>query len=640
MTAPETSIVVRTYNEARRLPALFEAFGQQRYTDFEVILVDSGSIDGSREIAAALGHRVIRISNHDFTFGYSLNVGIRVARGRFIAIVSAHTVPVDENWLARLVEPLRDADSAMVYGRQLGVRSSKFSEAEDFRRTFGEAPQVLRPPQFFANNANSAIRRDLWEQEPFDESLPGLEDIGWAKHWMERDHRVIYEPEAALYHIHEETWHQVRHRYYREAVAAHWIGVRSGWGAASEPFKEFGRAVTDLARSVRPGGNPAAQRLSVGARAREILQFRANKTYGTVRGLLDGAAMKSPAERQKFYFDDTSRAVVIHGANKASLDEVEVPELRPGEVLIRVAHVAVCATDLEIYSGRLGYYRNGMASYPITPGHEFSGHIAAVGTNVSKLSEGDAVVVECIQSCGVCAECAHGNHIGCPDRTEIGVFGRSGGYAEHAVAPARFVQKLAPGTDMRQAALIEPLAVNLKGLRRLFGGRPNGGSPGRCAVVGAGPLGHLCARILDLQGHRVRAFDRSPERLEFFTGTGVEVSESLEELADFPTVVEVTGNPEALDRVLHDSPAGADILLLGLPYAERRFSFENIAAYDKTVIGSVGSTGEDFSAAIRLLPELDLAAFTRHSAPLADYHKAWEMSRQPDVLKVMIDPRS
>ena len=113
-----------------------------------------------------------------------------------------------------------------------------------------------------------------------------------------------------------------------------------------------------------------------------------------------------------------------------------------------------------------------------------------------------------------------------------------------------------------------------------------------------------------------------------------------EELADFPTVIEVTGNPDALDKVLRDSPAGADILLLGLPYARRQFSFECIAAYDKTVVGSVGSTRQDFAAAVRLLPELDLAAFTRLSVPLAEFGKAWEMSRRPDVLKVIIDAQS
>ena len=89
-------------------------------------------------------------------------------------------------WLGNLIKPLHDDTTAMVYGRQLGARSSNFSEAQDMRRTFGKQRRVLRPPRFFANNANSAVRKDLWRQHPFDEGLLGLEDIEWAKYWMKR----------------------------------------------------------------------------------------------------------------------------------------------------------------------------------------------------------------------------------------------------------------------------------------------------------------------------------------------------------------------------------------------------------------------------------------------------------------------
>ncbi len=92
-----------------------------------------------------------------------------------------------------------------------------------------------------------------------------------------------------------------------------------------------------------------------------------------------------------------------------------------------------------------------------------------------------------------------------------------------------------------------------------------------------------------------------------------------------------------MHTTLHQSPPGASILLLGLPYGEREFSFETIAAYDKTVVGSVGSTAEDFEAAIRLLPDLDLEPFFRTSFPLARFAEAWEESRKGSVLKVLLD---
>jgi len=111
----------------------------------------------------------------------------------------------------------------------------------------------------------------------------------------------------------------------------------------------------------------------------------------------------------------------------------------------------------------------------------------------------------------------------------------------------------------------------------------------------------------------------------------------LETLDQFDVVVEVTGNRDALDTVLRNSAAGATILLIGLPYGEKTFSFETIAAYDKAVIGTVGSTKKDFEAAIEILPKLDLSAHTIHRRSLNEFSEAWNDSKKPDVLKVIID---
>src|SRR5438045_1974876 len=222
----ETSIVIRMFNEEKHLVALYEGIDKQTYRDYEIVVVDSGSFDRSREISEQHSDTIVQIASHDFTFGHSLNAGIAECRGAFIVIVSAHTLPIDEQWLGRVVEPLRDDRTAMVYGCQRGYATSKFGELLDFERTFGTERKVLFPPNYFANNANSAIKRELWVEHPFDETLPGLEDIEFAKYWMERGHRVVYEPDAGIHHIHEESWPQVRRRYYREGQAAKWIGVR------------------------------------------------------------------------------------------------------------------------------------------------------------------------------------------------------------------------------------------------------------------------------------------------------------------------------------------------------------------------------------------------------------------------------
>ena len=643
MSHPEISVVIRTYNEEKYLPDLLEAIKRQTFPNYEIIIVDSGSWDRTHEIAQRGADKLLHMQSRDFTFGYALNVGIQEAAGRFIVIVSAHTLPLNPQWLDKLTEPLNDERTAMVYGRQLGAAGSKFSEIQDMRRTFGLKRKVLCPPHVFANNANSAIRKDLWHQHAFDESLLGLEDIEWAKYWMERDYQVVYEPEAALYHIHEESWRQVRRRYYREAVAARRMGLKGIRHVLVTPitetintFFDFARMATSVGRMATSSDDVSQAENTISDLIPESILFRANKSIGTVRGLLNGAIMDNPVAQRNILFERICKAVVIKGPGQASMEEIEIPEIKPGDVLIRVAYEAVCATDLEIFDGSLGYYKNGTAEYPIIPGHEFSGRAVASGPNVQHVQDGAAVVVECIQSCGVCAECQRDNQIACQSRAEMGVINRNGGYAEYVVVPGRFVHCLPAGFDLQKACLCEPLAVALKGLKRLRRTWLAKKEPKRCAVVGAGPLGHMCARVLSLWGHQVTVFDRDPTRRGYFAGSDIEVSDDLSCLKEYDNLIEVTGSPAALDTILHESPAGATILLLGLPYAHRKFTFESIVAFDKMIVGSVGSSAKHFEKAIELLPRLDVSGFMEKILDFGEFKAGWQLARSHKHLKIIL----
>ena len=635
--SPETSVVIRTFNEAKYLPGLLKSLETQSYRDFEIVLVDSGSMDGTREIAAAYAHKLLRIDSHDFTFGYSLNVGVDAASGSYAVLVSAHTLPVSNDWLRTLIEPLYREDTAMCYGRQLGWSTSKFSEALDLGRTFGNHRKVLHPPNFFGHNANSAIRKGLWLEHPFDEVLPGLEDIEWAKHWMLQGYQVVYNPEAALYHIHEEQWRQIQRRYYREAVAARTIGVKGKRHALLEPFREASLAVLDLGHAMGPTASIETVPGSRWRRPSEIMQFRAHKVLGTVKGLLDGTAMRDPVSRESYFFDRSSEAVVIHGPGRSSREAIPIAEIKPGEVLIRTAYCGVSGTDFELFEGTLTPRSEGSVKYPIVPGHEFTGRVVDFGPNVSHLQEADQVVVQSVQPCDSCAECRRSNWNGCQEKVELGVSGRNGGYSQFVVVPSRFAHRLPPGLDLRKATLSEPMAVILKGLNRVARHLTEEPENRRWAVVGAGSLGHLCAKTLAHWGHRVTVFDRDPVRRSYFDDTEIDTSDDLSRLHEFDLLVELTGDPEALERMLHRSGAGATILLLGLPYAHKPFTFERLVAYDKTVVGSMGSNPAELEQAIQLLPELDLQLFTECVVPLSDYRRAWDLFRQRKHLKVILD---
>ncbi|HEY3312391.1 MAG TPA: glycosyltransferase family 2 protein [Anaerolineales bacterium] len=220
------SIVIRAYNEGRHLGRLLDGIRQQTVQDVEIILVDSGSSDETVSIAEAHGAKIIHIHPQDFTFGRSLNLGMEAVTHELVVIASAHVYPVYPDWLERLLEPFAGSATALTYGKQrgsptgeLGLGSTtKFSEHEIFARWYPEQPS-LKQDHPFCNNANAAIRKRLWVEHPYDETLTGLEDLAWAKWALEQGYNLAYIPTAEIIHVHDETPKGVFNRYKREAMA-------------------------------------------------------------------------------------------------------------------------------------------------------------------------------------------------------------------------------------------------------------------------------------------------------------------------------------------------------------------------------------------------------------------------------------
>lgn len=214
----QCSIVIRAYNEERHIGRLLEGISRQTVRDVDVILVDSGSTDGTVEIAASFGAKVLHITPDEFTFGRSLNLGIEEASSPLIVIASAHVYPVYPDWLERLIEPFSDPRVALTYGRQRGGGTTKFSEHQIFAQWYSQYsdPRQAHP---FCNNANAAIRRSVWEQHIYDETLTGLEDLAWANWALHAGYAISYVAEAEIVHVHHETPRGVYNRYRREAMA-------------------------------------------------------------------------------------------------------------------------------------------------------------------------------------------------------------------------------------------------------------------------------------------------------------------------------------------------------------------------------------------------------------------------------------
>ncbi|MBI4184837.1 MAG: glycosyltransferase family 2 protein [Proteobacteria bacterium] len=200
MSPPRVSVIIRTRNEEAWIGECLAMVFRQDHPDFEVILVDNRSTDHTLEVARRHPVRDV-VSVERYRPGQALNAGIRRASGALIACLSAHCIPRDEGWLRALAAGFDDAGVAGVYGRQLPLAFSTALDKRDLLTVFGLDRRVQVKDYFF-HNANSMIRRSVWERIPFDEEVTNIEDRHWGKAVIEAGYRLVYEPRAAVYHHH------------------------------------------------------------------------------------------------------------------------------------------------------------------------------------------------------------------------------------------------------------------------------------------------------------------------------------------------------------------------------------------------------------------------------------------------------
>lgn len=221
MSKPLISIIIRTKNEERWIKFCLEAifkqdtiFTDESYGtfDFEVIVVDNMSTDRTVEIVSLFNVKIVKISK--FRPGYALNQGIRVSRGEILVFLSGHCIPKNSHWLKSLITPFFNKNNvqrglvAGVYGKQEPLSYSSPQDKRDLLTVFGNEKIVQRANPLF-HNANSAIRRNVWELHNFDEDATNVEDRIWAKEIfsLNKGYEIHYEPSSVVWH-----WHGINHK--------------------------------------------------------------------------------------------------------------------------------------------------------------------------------------------------------------------------------------------------------------------------------------------------------------------------------------------------------------------------------------------------------------------------------------------
>tara|TARA_B100000401_G_C52778424_1_gene706954 strand:- start:94 stop:1440 length:1347 start_codon:yes stop_codon:yes gene_type:complete len=210
---PKISIVIRTKNEERWILKCLEQINKQTFRDFEIILVDNNSTDKTVQKATIAGVKKIFVIKN-FLPGKALNLGIKKSLGEYIVCLSAHCIPTNKDWLKNLIKNFKlESNVAGVYGRQEPMEFSKDSDKRDLFLVFGLDRKVQIKDSFF-HNANSIIKKSIWEKIKFDEKITNIEDRLWGEKIIQSGYKIIYEPSASVFHHHgiHQDGNQVRLR--------------------------------------------------------------------------------------------------------------------------------------------------------------------------------------------------------------------------------------------------------------------------------------------------------------------------------------------------------------------------------------------------------------------------------------------
>ncbi len=217
---------MRSYNEGWALRETLPALKTQAHRNWELIVIDSGSTDGSIDLIRQAHPRgFIQIKPEEYNPSRVMNRGMELARAEFAIFLNADATPQGPDWLGPLVQRLQDVRTAAVFGRQIPRPDCRAVYAHDYERCFGPDRESARWEHFFSM-VSSGLRKDIWARRGFAEELQYSEDDEYTRWCRAQGYRVVYCPESVVVHSHNYTPAEAYRRSFGEAkaLAAVWTG--------------------------------------------------------------------------------------------------------------------------------------------------------------------------------------------------------------------------------------------------------------------------------------------------------------------------------------------------------------------------------------------------------------------------------
>ena len=337
------------------------------------------------------------------------------------------------------------------------------------------------------------------------------------------------------------------------------------------------------------------------------------------------------------------KALIYEGERKLSLVERRTPEPRRGEVLLRVRACGICGSDVHGYLGITG---RRIAGYSM--GHEFSAEVAALGEGTQKRPIGQRVIVQPINACGHCAYCRGGKNNLCPDRTLLGVLDVQGAMAEYVCVPEKLLVPMADSCSFSTGALAEPFAVAYSAVEKVKDYESK-----TVLIIGAGMIGLCILEMLKIKGpEKIILSDLSEARLQRAKARGADEvinprSEDYEkriaQLTDCrmcDITFEAVGTEGAANQSIRALRKDGVSVWTGVSQHEIRIDMHDVVTCQRTIVGSMNYTRQEFTETVRLLESgrLQTEGLISREISLeqaAEYFE--ELHRNPDeYLKVMI----